>query len=92
MVKNPESAPPPLTGWIFLQTGQCQAAGASFPVKPKRLKNILNPGQNMHVEGTEPHKKQYLSKGNSVGEFMRRWQFLKNPDRPELRGTDFVHR
>lgn len=67
-------------------------SGGQFPSGAKRLKNILNPGQNMHVEGTEPHKKQYLAKGNSVGKFMRRWQFLRNADRPELRGTDFVHR
>lgn len=72
------------------------SAGRSVPSSgsqfPKSLKNILSLGQNMHMEGTEPHKKQYLAGGNSVGEFMRRWQFLRNPNTPELRGTDFVHR
>lgn len=67
LVKNPESAPPPGAGWIFLQAGQCQAVRASGEIQFPLLKKILNPGQNMHVEGPEPHQRQCLARGEGVG-------------------------
>lgn len=48
-----------------------------FPSRAKRLKNILNPVQNVQVVGAEPHKRHCLKRGNSVGKLMR---FPRNPD------------
>lgn len=89
MVKNPESAPPPWTGWIFLQVGQCQAVSLWSQKASKHFKSGAEHarGGNWATLKTMLGKRQW---GEGINEKVAIPE--KPRHTPELRDTGFVHK